>query len=113
MQVKGSPSGSGRRGDESGRYEELLVNPALLVLARQRGNIDCGGQRYLIAGYGHFHQLVPAAAGHVSVAFELASSPADHLKAILGVAVRHERLASILAGTPERSARPCRFRAAF
>jgi hypothetical protein len=92
MQVKGSPSGSVRQGDESGRYEELLVNPALLVLARQRGNIDCEGLRYLIAGYGHFRQLVvPAAAGHVSVAFELASSPADHLQAILGVVARHER----------------------
>jgi hypothetical protein len=92
MQVKGSPSDSVRRGDESDRYEELLVNPALLVLARQRGNIDCGGLRYLIVGYGHFRQLVvPAATGNVSVAFELASSPADRLQAIRGVAARHER----------------------
>jgi len=79
-------------GSDSDRYEELLVNPALLVLATQRGNIDCGGLRYLIVGYGHFHQLVvPGAAGHVSVAFELASSPADHLQAVLGVVARHER----------------------
>ena len=79
-------------GSDSDRYEELLVNPALLVLATQRGNIDCGGLRYLIVGYGHFHQLVvPAAAGHVSVAFELASSPADHLQAVLGVVARRER----------------------
>jgi hypothetical protein len=91
MQVKGSASGSGRRGDESGRYEELPVNPALRVLARQRGSIDRGGLGYLIAGYGHFRQLVPAAAGHVSVAFELASNLAGHLQAILGVAARHER----------------------
>lgn len=57
----------------------------MLVLATQRGNIECGGLRYLIIGYGPFHQLVvPAAAGHVSVAFELASSPADHLPAIFG-----------------------------
>lgn len=26
---------------ESDRYEELLVNPTLLALARQRGEIDC------------------------------------------------------------------------
>jgi hypothetical protein len=28
---------------ESDRYEELLVNPTLLTLTRQRGEIDCGG----------------------------------------------------------------------
>jgi len=28
---------------ESDRYEELLLNPALLMLARQRGDIDVGG----------------------------------------------------------------------
>jgi hypothetical protein len=33
---------------ESDRYEELLVNPTLLTLVQQRGNIDCGGMRYLI-----------------------------------------------------------------
>ena len=79
-------------GNDSDRYEELLVNPALLVLTTQRGNIDCGGLRYLIVGYGHFHQLViPAAAGHVSVAFELASNPVGHLQAVLGVLAHHER----------------------
>jgi hypothetical protein len=57
----------------------------MLVLATQRGNIDCGGLRYLIIGYGPFHQLaVPAAAGHVSVAFELASSPAITCRRSLG-----------------------------
>jgi hypothetical protein len=33
--------------DPSDRYEELLVNPTLLTLARQRGGIDCGGLDYL------------------------------------------------------------------
>ena len=28
---------------ESDRYEELLVNPTILTLSRQRGEIDCGG----------------------------------------------------------------------
>jgi hypothetical protein len=56
---------------DSDRYEELLVNPALLTLARQRGNIDCGGLRYLIVRYGNFFQLVvPTPDGHVSVALE-------------------------------------------
>ena len=56
---------------ESDRYEELLVNPALLTLATQRGNIDCGGCRYLLVRYGRFFQFVRATAeGHVSVALE-------------------------------------------
>ena len=53
---------------ESDRYEELIVNPALLTLARQRGEIDCGGCRFVLVGYGNFYQFVtPVAGGHVSV----------------------------------------------
>lgn len=64
---------------DSDRYEELLVNPALLTLTRQRDDIDCGGLRYLIVGYGHFHQLVlPLVAGHVAIAFDLNANPARH-----------------------------------
>ena len=75
---------------DSDRYEELLVNPALLTLATQRGNIDCGGLRYLIVGYGHFQQLViPRLGGHVSIAFELGANPLDYLQAILGVMAHH------------------------
>ena len=75
---------------ESDRYEELIVNPTLLTLVTQRGNIDCGGLRYLIVGYGHFHQLViHSPAGHVSIAFELGANPADYLQAILGVMAHH------------------------
>jgi hypothetical protein len=56
---------------ESDRYEELLVNPALITLTRQRGDIDCGGLDYLIVAYGSFFQIVmPHAGGHVSVAVE-------------------------------------------
>ena len=44
----------------------------------------------LIIGYGHFHQLVvPAAGGHVSIAFELGANPLDYLQAILGVMAHH------------------------
>jgi hypothetical protein len=72
---------------ESDRYEELIVNPAILTLARQRGDIDCGGLRFVIVGYGNFHQLViPLASGHVSIAFELDSNPlehVDHVRAVL------------------------------
>jgi hypothetical protein len=52
-------------------FEELLVNPALLTLARQRGELDCGGLRHLVVGYGNFNQvIVPRGAGHVSVCVE-------------------------------------------
>ena len=68
---------------ESDRYEELFVNPALLTLARQRGNLDCGGARFVVVGYGHFYQLViDLPDGHASVCFELASNPLDHAEAI-------------------------------
>ena len=55
---------------ESDRFEELLVNPVLLLLTRQRGEIDCGGLRYVIVRYGNFDQVVVPnpAGGHVSVA---------------------------------------------
>jgi hypothetical protein len=67
---------SGASGEESDRYEELLVNPTLIKLASQRGNIDCGGLEYLIVRYGNFFQFVlPAAWGHVSVCFEPDSDP--------------------------------------
>lgn len=53
-------------------FEELLVNPTLLTLARQRGDLDCGGLRHVIVGYGNFNQVVvPTKAGHVSVCVEL------------------------------------------
>lgn len=54
---------------QSNRIEELLVNPTLLTLARQRGELDGRGLRFIIVGYGNFHQLVaPTRAGHISVA---------------------------------------------
>jgi hypothetical protein len=61
---------------ESDRYEELLVNPALLTLTSRRGEIDCGGLDYVIVGYGNFQQLVvPTPTGHVSVAVEHGTDP--------------------------------------
>jgi hypothetical protein len=63
-----APSGSG-----SDFYEELLVNPTLLTLARQRGDLDCGGLRHLVIAYGNFTQVVlplPDGPGHLSVCLE-------------------------------------------
>lgn len=57
---------------ESDRYEELLVNPTLLTLAKQRGDIDCGGLTCMLLRYGHFFTLLhPLPEGHVNVGLEL------------------------------------------
>lgn len=74
---------AGASASESDRYEELFVNPTLLTLARQRGNVDCGGARFVLVGYGNFLQLViDLKDGHVSVCFELGSNPLNHVETI-------------------------------
>lgn len=61
---------------ESDKYEELFVNPTLLKCASQRGELDCGGCRWLIVGYGNFMQFImPIRGGHLSVCFEQGSNP--------------------------------------
>jgi hypothetical protein len=60
---------------ESDKYEELIVNPTLLKLVTQRGNIDCGGAMYVIIRYGSFFEFVmPMKNGHLSVGIELDSN---------------------------------------
>ncbi|MEM9664313.1 MAG: hypothetical protein AAF970_05225 [Bacteroidota bacterium] len=82
---------------ESDRYEELLVNPTLLTLATQRGNIDCGGLDYLVIRYGHFFQfVVPQPWGHVSVCIEATADP---------LAIGH-RIRSLLAAWDEAEPDP-------
>ena len=57
-------------------FEELLVNPTLLTIARQRGNLDCGGLRHVIVGYGNFNQVIlETHDGHLSVCVELDRDP--------------------------------------
>jgi hypothetical protein len=81
---------SGTSSAESDKYEELLVNPALIKLAGQRGSIDCGGLRFLIIRYGHFFQCVfPTPTGHVSVALEPAAD----------LSVLPDQLARLIDGT--------------
>jgi hypothetical protein len=84
------PDLAGASSSESDRYEELLVNPTLLTLARQRGNIDCGGLQYLLIRYGSFFVVVlPLDQGHVTVGIEPSADPlpfvpriADAVKAL-------------------------------
>lgn len=59
---------------ESDKYEELIVNPTLLKLVTQRGNIDCGGAQWVIVRYGNFYELViPVTKGHISVGIDINS----------------------------------------
>ena len=74
---------TGASATESDRYEELLVNPTVLTLVRQRGNIDCGGIRYFVIRYGNFYQCVfPVAGGHVAVALEPTADLSRHLELV-------------------------------
>ncbi len=76
LETRSKSSASGASSSESDRYEELLVNPTLLKLASQRGNIDCGGLDYLLVRYGNFFQYVlPVSWGHVSVCIEPMANP--------------------------------------
>ena len=76
LETKSKEDTIGASSSDSDRYEELLVNPTLLTLATQRGNIDCGGLDYLIIRYGNFFQFVlPTSWGHVSVCIEQKADP--------------------------------------
>ena len=64
---------AGASSEGSDFFEELLVNPTLLTLARQRGELDCGGLRHIVVAYGNFTQVViptPGGAGHISICVE-------------------------------------------
>jgi hypothetical protein len=68
---------------ESDKYEELIVNPGVLTLVRQRGNIDCGGVEFVIIRYGNFWQTVwPVKNGHVSLGLEPSANPLEHAQAV-------------------------------
>ena len=61
----------GASAGESDKYEELIVNPTLIKLLEQRGNIDCGGMQYVLIRYGNFMEYVqPLPDGHLSVGIE-------------------------------------------
>ena len=93
VELRERPDLADASSSESDRYEELLVNPTLLTLARQRGEIDCGGLDYLVVAYGNFFQLVlPVEGGHVSVAIERSQSPTelvDPIRRSITGAARH------------------------
>jgi hypothetical protein len=49
LQSKSKANTAGASDSETDKYEELLVNPTLLKLASQRGNIDCGGLQHRLS----------------------------------------------------------------
>jgi len=70
------PGLAGASAGESDKYEELIVNPTLLKLVTQRGEIDCGGARYVVVRYGNFFEWVqPVRGGHISVGIEPSADP--------------------------------------
>ena len=72
--------------NESDQYEEIIVNPTLLKLVTQRGNIDCGGLQHVVVRYGMFSAFIlPVDGGHVTVSFELECALDDEIPAIAKV----------------------------
>ncbi len=47
---------------ELDKYEQLIVNPGILILVRQRGNVDFGGVDFAMMPHGNFWQTVGARA---------------------------------------------------
>lgn len=78
LQMRQRPGLAGASSSESDKYEELIVNPTLLKLVTQRGEIDCGGVKFVVIRYGNFFQTVfPVPDGHVGVGLEPTANPPD------------------------------------
>ena len=81
----------GASSSDSDKYEELIVNPTLLTLVTQRGNIDCGGARYIIVRYGNFYQFIaPLIDGHISLSIEPQANPLKLVESIQDAIAHHE-----------------------
>jgi hypothetical protein len=66
--LREAPGMVSRTTAETNFYEEFLVNPTLLKLTSQRGELDCGGLNYIAVGYGDFVQLIMLIKdGHISM----------------------------------------------
>ncbi len=78
---------------ESNFFEELLVNPTLLKLASQRGQLDCGGTSYIAIGYGDFTQFIaPMKSGHVSLGVARDANVRELADKVQQILERHQRL---------------------
>lgn len=76
---------------DSDKYEELLVNPTILTIAKQRGDIDCGGLDFVVIKYGHFYQLIQIIEqGHLSICIDAEADPLILEKKIKRVIENHK-----------------------
>jgi hypothetical protein len=90
LSTSSRPGTAGASSSESDKYEELIVNPTLLTLVKQRGDIDCGGARYVLVRYGSFYQLVmPVRNGHISICIEPGADPLKLVEPVGSVLIRH------------------------
>ena len=90
LQLRERPGLAGASASETDRYEELLVNPAVLTLLRRRGELDCGGLDHVWIRYGNFWTgLFPIADGHVNVGLEPSAVPTEFVGRIRAEMQRH------------------------
>lgn len=82
----GTPAGAA----EGERWDELVVNPALIELASRRGAVDLDGLDYLVVHYRRATNLVlPVDGGHLSMLLEPAADPLPLVASLKAVASRH------------------------
>ena len=75
---------------ESDKYEELFINPSIVTLAKQRGNLDCGGLDHVLIRYGNFYQLlIPLSHGHASVCIAKEADPLSIVSDVVSALERH------------------------
>jgi hypothetical protein len=90
LQLRERPGLAGASASETDRYEELLVNPAVLTLLRRRGELDCGGLDHVWIRYGNFWTgLFPLADGHLNVGLEPSAVPTELVGRIRAELQRH------------------------
>ena len=83
----------GASSTDSDKYEELIVNPTILTLVKQRGDIDCGGAEFVLIRYGNFYQFIAAMRnGHVSVCIEPHADTLKLAEPIHSALSRHSNL---------------------
>lgn len=86
LETKSKENITGASSSDSDRYEEIIVNPTLLKLTSQRGNIDCGGLDFLIIKYGSFFQFIlPMEWGHISVCVDKNGDPISIGKKVINL----------------------------
>jgi hypothetical protein len=78
VEMEQSPKWPSYNPAETDRMEELIVNPAILELAKRRGDLDLDGIRYVVIRYGLQYQLLfPYRDGHISIGIESKANITD------------------------------------